>query len=428
MQHFSAVYLTFNVLIFLMYAVTFSLTLQPRFSRKGTILGLLIQGFCWIYFPMYMKNGSVFRSLYPILCLGLPLFLLFRDKWHRIVLVFLAVLVSMYVADLIPTALFFSSEEIQAGLYTITSYKIIIAYGVVLTIQLLLLWILVLFCNRYQNRLTAEEWALYLAFPLSQYLLLFGWLRVCMSQMDLAMTVYVIISMLVCVGADAGLYLAIRTMAQRCELKTKNDFLSSQLNRQKEHYASITTQYENIRRMRHDIASHLYTMEALLQAGHNEAAAAFFANISNTVHYRTDLGLCENPIVDAYLSSKKQELETHGYEVQFQVAVPDSLDISNADLVIAFSNLLDNAVEACQHCESKTISLSASMSKGYLFIEARNAFQEVPRKKRRIPELERGIGFHILQDLANQYNGHFSYQSENGYFIVNLTLKGDAVC
>lgn len=428
MQHYSAIYLSFNVLIFLMYAVTFSLTLQPRFGKKGMIFGLFIQGFCWLYVPMYMTVGSIFRSLYPILCLGLPLFVLFRDKWYRIILVFLAVLVSMYVSDLIPTALFFSAEEIVAGLYSNTSYKILIAYGVVLTIQMLLLWILVLFCNRYKNRLAAEEWALYLAFPLSQYLLLFGWLRVCMSEMNLSRTIYVIIAMLVCVGADAGLYLAIRTMAQRSELKAKNEFLSSQLNRQKEHYAAITAQYENIRRMRHDIASHLYTIESLLQAGQDESAASFFADVSAAVHYRSDLGLCENPIVDAYLSSKKQELEAQGYTVQIQVSVPDAMEISNADLVIAFSNLLDNAAEACQNCENRTISLSASMKKGYLSIETQNSFHQDRQKHRRVPELERGIGFHILQDLAHRYEGQFSYRSADGIFTVNLVLKGACAC
>ena len=73
--------------------------------------------------------------------------------------------------------------------------------------------------------------------------------------------------MLVCIAADAFLYLAVRGMAQRSALKAKNDLLSAQIDRQKEHYAALTAQYANIRRMRHDIAKHLDTMQALLQSG-----------------------------------------------------------------------------------------------------------------------------------------------------------------
>ena len=73
--------------------------------------------------------------------------------------------------------------------------------------------------------------------------------------------------MLVCIAADAFLYLAVRGMAQRSALKAKNDLLSAQIDWQKEHYAALTAQYANIRRMRHDIAKHLDTMQALLQSG-----------------------------------------------------------------------------------------------------------------------------------------------------------------
>ena len=39
--------------------------------------------------------------------------------------------------------------------------------------------------------------------------------------------------MLVCIAADAFLYLAVRGMAQRSALKAKNDLLSAQIDRQK---------------------------------------------------------------------------------------------------------------------------------------------------------------------------------------------------
>ena len=86
--------------------------------------------------------------------------------------------------------------------------------------------------------------------------------------------------MLVCIAADAFLYLAVRGMAQRSALKAKNDLLSAQIDRQKEHYAALTAQYANIRRMRHDIAKHLDTMQALLQSGQYQAAAAYSNEVS----------------------------------------------------------------------------------------------------------------------------------------------------
>ena len=266
---------------------------------------------------------------------------------------------------------------------------------------------------------------LFLLFPFSQYLLLFGWLRVCLSEMTFPRAGYVIAAMLVCMAADVALYIAVRGMAQRSELKERNDILSAQIDRQKEHYAAITAQYETIRRMRHDIAKHLYTMQALLHAERYQDAAAYLSEVSAQTQVQERLGVCENPIVDAYIFSRSQELEKQGYRVQLRVRLPEAIGISNSDLIIAFANLLDNAADACHACEDKTISLTAAVNKGFLTIETENACRtQLQTKKRRIPELERGIGFSIFQELARKYDGSFSYHTENGRFTASLILKG----
>ena len=69
-------------------------------------------------------------------------------------------------------------------------------------------------------------------------------------------------------------------MAQRSELKARNDLLARQIDRQNEHYAALTAQYENLRRIRHDISSHLYTMQLLLQEGQYDEAAAYSAEVT----------------------------------------------------------------------------------------------------------------------------------------------------
>ena len=42
---------------------------------------------------------------------------------------------------------------------------------------------------------------------------------------------------------------------------------------------------------------------------------------------------------------------------------------------------------------------------------------------RRIPELERGIGHHILRELAGKYDGSFTFEAKDGEFRADLFLK-----
>ena len=75
------------------------------------------------------------------------------------------------------------------------------------------------------------------------------------------------------------------------------------------------------------IAKHLDTMQALLQSGQYQAAAAYSNEVSAQAQVQAHLGICENPIVDAYLFSRSQELERQGFRVQLRVLLPGGLRV-----------------------------------------------------------------------------------------------------
>lgn len=175
MVQYSPLFVAINTLLFAMWGVTFCCTLKRRFSFPVTILCFVIQFLVWLIPPYFMENASILRAIYPLFVIVLPLFLFFRDKWYRILFVSISSLVFMYVADLVPSSIIFTTEQMRAGLALQPLPQRLIAYAICVSLDAFLLWMLVLFMNRFQNRLHGSEWALYLLFPLSQYMLLFGW-------------------------------------------------------------------------------------------------------------------------------------------------------------------------------------------------------------------------------------------------------------
>lgn len=330
-------------------------------------------------------------------------------------------------SDLLSVSWLLTPEQLRQGL-TFQPIPVQLAvYAIFLSTDGLLMFLFTLLMNRYQNRLSGREWALYLAFPASQYLLIYGWVIFLRTDFILRRVLMLLLALAICTAADALLFTAIRGMAQRSELKARNDLLARQIDRQNEHYAALTAQYENLRRIRHDISSHLYTMQLLLQEGQYDEAAAYSAEVTEACRFRSDLGACENPVVDAFLFSRTEELRAQGYTLQLQVCIPAETGIRNADMVVAFGNLLDNAAEACRDAGEKRLSLSARMDRGFLCIEVRNPAPAAPaRHSRRIPELERGIGSHILRALAETYEGSYALTPSGGECTASLLLKGAA--
>ena len=96
--------------------------------------------------------------------------------------------------------------------------------------------------------------------------------------------------------------------------------------------------------MRHDIANHLDTMQALLENSRSGEAAAYLSELKAGA-YDSTLGICENPIIDAFLHNKIESAGAAGVEIRARVSLSAGLPVSNVDLVRAFGNLLDNAIE-----------------------------------------------------------------------------------
>ena len=226
--------------------------------------------------------------------------------------------------------------------------------------------------------------------------------------------------------SDSLLFRTMVRTEQRVQLEVENELLESQLDAQLAHYGDLTVQYEQIRAMRHDISHHLNTINALLQAGNLQAASAYSEQLLPAQTYSSRLGSCRNPVVDAFLYTRTQEAGLRGVPVRADVSLPVELPVSNTDLIVAFGNLLDNALEACSGIPDAQITLRAHMDKGYLVIQESNPVrprQPQGKKPRRIPELERGVGFRVLGSLAAKYDGSFRHACENDTYTVTLSLR-----
>lgn len=415
-----------SLTVFTAWAFVLLFTQRRRFGWLPTVLLYLLGTPFYFILPQFvLPYGTLARALVGMLAFALLQLVIYREKWYKTLFVVCVLFGLMMVAELLVVALATPPELLQEGMELQVQPAFSAGtYAMYLALHALFLWGFTLFLKRYQYHLLPTEWLLYLAFPVSQCLLLLGWMDVSRMDLDVSRILLMMAAMAVCAAADVALFQAVRGMAQRGDLRSRNELLETQIAMQKEHYAAITAQYQAIRRMRHDIASHLYTMELLLQQGKYREAAAYTKEVKAANENVAQLGLCENPVTDAYLTSRLSQLRNQGVEVSAEVSIPDAAGVSDADLIIALGNLLNNASEAIQETPSPQLRLRVKCQEDYLLLETENTVSPVPReKKRHIPELERGIGLHILEDLADKYQGSFAYRQEGAWFFASLILQ-----
>lgn len=424
--------LFFNACAIVMWAAFLWRVLDgPRFRVWVTVLLAALIGAAYMAATLLLTTVGQLRALmFPVCSLAMA-FLLFRGRPGRKLLAVAAELTASVLVEMLFSAATMRAADFQMDAhYSVWADPHAALYGGVFLLFLALVLLVVsLPFLRARNNLSGRQLLVFSVFPVTQILcsaaiqaLIFYPPRYEYTSVLLVVTALFLVS-------DSLLFRTMVRTEQRVQLEVENELLESQLDAQLAHYGDLTAQYEQIRAMRHDISHHLNTINALLQAGNLQAASEYSEQLLPAQTYSSRLGSCRNPVVDAFLYTRTQEAGLRGVPVRADVSLPVELPVSNTDLIVAFGNLLDNALEACSGIPDAAITLRAHMDKGYLVIQESNPVrprQPQGKKPRRIPELERGVGFRVLGSLAEKYDGSFRHTCEDGVYTVTLLLSAGA--
>ncbi len=419
----------YNALLLIMWAAFLWRTLKPRYSLWVTVLVYLIAlPACYFLNKYCLVRLSFLRILSMPTLFILLAFSLYRSKplltlFAALTPQALYILLDFFGVVLYPDLALENGYE----LYWSDPFAIVIT-AILFVILVAALAVIDSIVARRHYPLTAAQWTVFLMFPISQIiccaLLLHQYSRAAVDTHWSLLAVMVLLF----AAADAVLFRVISQTARKAELEATNRLLEGQLDSQLKHYQALTQQYENNRQIRHDIAHHLHTIQLLLENSQHDEAAEYAGELLRQQAHSSQLGQCDNPVVDAFLYSRIQEARQLNISVEASVILPAELPIPNVDLIILFGNLLDNAMESCARTEKPYITLAVYLRKGYLIVVSSNPAPETTQdvKKRRIPELERGVGLPILDDLAKRYDGSCTYGERDGVFSISIALQLDS--
>ena len=140
---------------------------------------------------------------------------------------------------------------------------------------------------------------------------------------------------------------------------------------------------------------------------------------------------CDEEVVNAVLTLKKQMAEAEQIRMNISVLIPKNVSVSAPDLCSLFCNLLDNAIEACRRNTtiSGYITVKADIVRGgYLVIKTENPCEQLPVRDNHFFRTskenasEHGYGLKLIEQIAEKYHGQVSVKQEQTRFIVSVLL------
>lgn len=170
-----------------------------------------------------------------------------------------------------------------------------------------------------------------------------------------------------------------------------------------------------------EIRAHINTLTALLKSHDYSSAETYLSSISNQQTDRLFLVNSHNTILDALFNTKAAEAIHLGIDVDFDVNDLSMLPLDSTDIIVLLSNLIDNAIEACNsYSGRKSIQISAILNSTFLF-SIRNTTNPVKivndtiKTTKSNPQIH-GFGLANVKAILEKYHGDYVMLYENEWF------------
>lgn len=185
---------------------------------------------------------------------------------------------------------------------------------------------------------------------------------------------------------------------------------------------------QSAKQSRHDLRHHNSLVLEYLTSGDIKGAEKYLERQMNDLSESALETYCENPISNAVFRLYARKARSLGISYGVQADIPTKLPLSNTEIGSMLSNILENAVNACenQKAKDKFIKFSAERNSYTLKIELKNSvFRETIFDENAMPLSQKkddGIGTISVSSIINHHGGMVSFSQENNIFITRIVL------
>lgn len=180
----------------------------------------------------------------------------------------------------------------------------------------------------------------------------------------------------------------------------------------------------------HDFIRHIQTVNQLFSLNQNDDAQNYSNQLYDMLNDNDTLFHSENKILEILVNDKISVAKKRGVLLTFECNSLATLDnIADIDLVMIFSNLLDNAIDAASECNEKKIQLEISDYNGYIIIIVTNPYKSLNKNKDgnfiSNKKHHNGYGLKIIENTIKKYNGNLTVDFDGFLFKVTIIIPID---
>ncbi len=194
-------------------------------------------------------------------------------------------------------------------------------------------------------------------------------------------------------------------------------------------YKNLSARIDEARKSRHDVRHHFLVLDTLAKEGDLQGIRDYMSQFSEKQASENVLVYCEHFATNALLSYYSEQAMGEGTEFSAKCNLPSEIGVSDKDLTIIFSNLLENAINACRKIEegNKVIRVVVRYEDAGLTMIIKNSSIAAPQMDKNGKYLSTshsgyGVGIESVQTIVNKYNGVMKIDFDGNVVSVSIML------
>ncbi len=234
------------------------------------------------------------------------------------------------------------------------------------------------------------------------------------------------------VSINVIVYMFLHMLIDYRFVERKKQGIYQKLKVEAEKCKEFSDRYERQRKKIHEFNNHIYCISGLVKYKEYERLESYVEKLNNAIWEERNKIETGHAILNSILNQKNVECYKKDIFLKLDLEHTEELNcfgISDEDLVEIVSNVLNNAIEACEKGKQKYIELKIAITNNRFSIIEKNPFSVEPRRKDGVflttkedLHREHGIGITNLKEKVEKNRGICKIFAGQGMFCVTIHI------
>lgn len=295
--------------------------------------------------------------------------------------------------------------------------------------QILLIFFVLWFRNRFEMEkeyvMMEQEWVKFMAFPVFSMIAILAFAMNFDAKLTQGQENTILFVILGLALMNIFVFYLIRDIMKRESERKREELLLEHAEQTERRYLEEKKRHEELRRQRHEYRNQMLVIQALMEKGDYARIEEYIQSYCGEAK-QEDWFDTNHPVVNAILNLKYRNALDKKILMVLRFNNLSELPLKDADLISLLSNLLDNAIEACEKCgkENPQIKVKFVVENGKMILAVSNdwngklCFRDGKIISSKEDGKLHGFGMENVKRIVKKYSGLYTIDREGEEFKV----------